>query len=235
MSVSFEVRYLDFQQAVRRWAVISGRTQSQVLRTSAKMVISNPRQGSGLLQITPPASAGVIGTAARRQGERAIDRDLSRIFQPVSIKFIGPSPEPHQMPGPIQRRHFALKRPGRPIRRDRAQPYYVDERRFIAMRRELIRRVGYLASGWVSSARALGASVPAWVARHGGGRGVIRIQFSAPRYGIEMVCFAPANSPWEELQRRVPYALEYATNNLQRQIKYQMEKDARAVGLSVRS
>ena len=121
MSVTFQVEILNFQQAVRRWALVSGRTQAQVLRTSAKMVISNPRQGSGLLQITPPASAGVIGSAARRQGERAIDRDLAKIFQPVTIKFIGPSPELHQAPGPIQRRHFATKRPGRPIRRDRAR------------------------------------------------------------------------------------------------------------------
>jgi hypothetical protein len=233
MSVSFEVRYLDFQQAVRRWAAVSGRTQGAVLRTSAKMVISNPRQGSGLLQITPPASAGKIGTAARRQGERAIARDLAKIFQPVTIKFIGPSPERHQAPGPIQRRHFALKRPGRPIRRDRSRAYYVDERRFIAMRKELLRRVGYLASGWVASARQLGVAVPAWIARHGAGRGTIRIQFAAPRYGMTMTCFAPANSPWQELQRRVPYALKYATNNLRRQIKYQMEQDARGVGLKV--
>jgi hypothetical protein len=232
MSVTFEVELLGFQQAVRRWALVSGRTQAQVLRTSAKMVISNPRQGSGLLQITPPASKGKIGIAARRQGERAIDRDLEEIFSPVRIRGIGPVAP--IAPYPIQRRHFALKRPGRRIKRDRSQPYFVDEQKYRAMRKELFRRVGFLASGWLSSARVLGASVPAWVARHGSSRGIIRMHFSAPRYGIEMVCFAPANSPWQELQRRVPYALRYATNNLQRQIKYQFEKDARVVGLGVR-
>lgn len=225
----FEVEIREFQATVRRFSLLTGRTQQQILRTSAKMVLSNPRQGSGLLQITPPGSQGVTGLAAKRQGERAIDRDLAAIFVPVPYKGLGPRPP---APGPIQRRHLATKRPGKKIRRDRPQPYFVDEREFRALAQELKRRVGFLASGWVASARALGAAVPAWIARHGTSRGTIRMQFRAPRYGIEMICFAPANSPWQELERRLPYALSYATNNLKRQIGFFLDRDARSVGLA---
>lgn len=228
--IDVEIRH--FQNATRQWALITGRTQQQVLRTAAKMTLSNPRQGSGLLQITPPASQGVSGIAAKKQGERSIDRDLAEIFVPVRYQARRDPVPPR--PGPIQRRHFAQKRPGKPIRRDRLEPYYVDERAFRAMERELKRRVGWLASGWLASARALGAAVPAWVARHGTSRGMIRMSFSAPRYGIEMTCFAPSNSPWQELERRIPYALRYATNNLERQIRHQFGKDAAAVGLRPR-
>lgn len=228
-----DLRIGEFQAATRRWALISGKTQQAVLRTSAKMVVSNPRQGSGLLQITPPGSQGVSGLAAKKQGEARIARDLRRIFVPVVMKGIGVS-FATDAPGPIHRRHFAKKTPTKPIRRDRKQPYYVDVARLVPVERELYRRVGYLASGWVASARQLGASVPAWIGRHGPGRGTIRMSFNAPRYGIEMVCFAPANSPWQELQRRIPYALKYGTNNLLRQIEHQFKKDAAVVGLKVR-
>jgi len=231
--IALNINIKEFQAATRRWALVSGKTQQAVLRTSAKMVISNPRQGSGLLQITPPGSQGVTGAAAKKQGEAAIARDLRKIFVPVRMKGIGVSFST-DAPGPIHRRHFAEKTPNRRIRRDRKQPYYVDVAKLRPVERELYRRVGYLASGWVESARQLGASVPSWIARHGTGRGTIRMSFTAPRYGIEMTLFAPANSPWQELQRRIPYALRYGTNNLLRQIEHQIKKDARVVGLTVR-
>jgi hypothetical protein len=222
--VRLDIELREFQAASQRWARLTGKSQADVLRTAAKMTLSNPRQGSGLLQITPPASRGVTGSAARRQGERAINRDLATIFSPVRIKGKGPPPPD---PVPIHRRHFTTyKRPGAKTRRDRPQPYFVDVRQYVAMRRLLFRQVGKLASGWVASARQLNASVPAWIARHGGSRGTIRMSFAAPRYFVEMTCFAPANSPWEELERRVPYALRYATNNLERQIEYRLSRDA---------
>lgn len=222
--ISLEVELTGFQSAARRWAQLTGKSQADVLRTAARMTLSNPRQASGLLQITPPASRGASGSGARRQGERAIDRDLRTIFAPVRIKGKGPPPPD---PVPIHRRHFVMfKRPGRKMRRDRLQPYYVDVRQYVAMRRALFRRVGVLASGWVASARQLNASVPAWIGRHGGSRGTIRMSFSAPRYFVEMTCFAPSTSPWEELERRIPYALRYATNNLERQIEYRLQRDA---------
>lgn len=225
-----DVEIVHFQSAARRWAQMWGKTSAEVLRTSAKMVLSNPRQGSGLLQITPPCSQGRSGLDGKRAGEKAIEKDLARHFVPVSGKGIGPRGDD---PEPIHAIMFAYKKPGRPLRRNRAQPYFVDERKLKALEKSLKSRVGFLASGWTASARALGASVPAWISRHGIGRGTIRMSFNAPRYSIEMTCFAPVNSPYQELERRVPYAIRYATNNLERQIKYQLEKDAGRAGFGL--
>lgn len=229
---SLTVELAAFQAAARRWSGLTRKSAEAVLRTSAKMTLSNPRQGSGLLQITPPSSKGKFGTAGRRQGERAVDRDLGVIFVPVRIKGVGaPPPDP----APIHRRHFiAFKRPGRRMRRDRSQPYYVDQRQYNALRRVLLSRIGKLASGWVAAARQLNAAVPAWIARHGSSRGTIRMSFSMRNSFVEMTCFAPVHAPWEEMQRRVPYALRYATNNLERQIEYRLKRDAGAAGFGVR-
>jgi hypothetical protein len=218
-----------FQSATRRLALVTGKTQQGVLRTAAKMTLSNPRQGSGLLQITPPCSKGRSGLDGKRQGEAAIERDLAKVFVPIASRGIGAR---GQSPTPIHRLLFHFKKPGKPLRLDRPWPYYVDQTKLRALERELKKRVGFLASGWVASARQLGASVPAWVARHGPGRGTVRMTFSAPRYSIEMTCFAPWNSPYQELERRIPYAIQYATNNLERQIKHLLERDVNGVGLS---
>lgn len=228
-----DVELGHFQRAARDWARRTGKTQAEVLRTSAKMTISNPRQGSGLLQITPPCSKGRTGLDGKRAGEAAIARDLGRVFRGVRIM----NRRAEQWPDVegIHRRLFADKRPGSPLRSDRGrQGYYVDEKKLRLLGRQLRPRVGHLAAGWVPSARALGAAVPAWIGRHGGSRGTIRMSFSAPRYSIEMTCFAPPNSPWQELERRVPYAIRYATNNLERQMQGPFERDARASGFGVR-
>lgn len=222
-----------FQAAARRWAQLSGKSQADVLRTAAKSTLSNPRQGSGLLQITPPSSQGATGLDGRRQGEAAIDRDLAGIF--IGVKIKGVRPEQFPDVAGIHARLFAFKRPGGRVRSDRGRAaYFVDTRKLEALRKALYSRVGFLASGWTASARALGASVPAWVARHGTGRGTITMSFSAPRYGITMTCFAPANSPYQELERRIPYALQYATNNLERQIAHALGTDASQAGFTVR-
>lgn len=226
-----DVEISHFQTAARRWARMTGKSQADVLKGAAKMTLSNPRQGSGLLQITPPCSQGRSGLDGKRAGEKAIEKDLRRHFVPVSGKGIGPRGED---PASHHKIMFAFKKPGRPLRRNRAQPYFVDERKLRALERELKSRVGFLASGWTASARALGASVPSWVARHGISRGTVNMAFSAPRYGITMTCMAPANSPYQELERRIPYAIRYATNNIERQIKYQVDKDAGGAGFAVR-
>lgn len=230
-SAGLDVDLGKFQAAARRWAQMTNKTQAEVLRTSAKMTLSNPRQGSGLLQITPPCSQGRTGLDGKRAGEAAIEKDLKRHFVPVLGRGIGPRGDD---PASIHAVMFQFKRPGRPLRRNRAQPYFVDAAKLRALEKLLKSRVGFLASGWTASARALGASVPSWVARHGIGRGTIRMSFTAPRYSITMVSFAPQNSPWQELERRVGYALSYATNNLERQIRYQLEKDAGRCGFDVR-
>ena len=65
---------------LERYAETMGRTMAQTLRRAAKSI--NRR----VLAITPPASPGVSGAAARRAGQQRIARQMSTVLAPVRIK-----------------------------------------------------------------------------------------------------------------------------------------------------
>lgn len=219
----------SFGQAIRRLSAINNKTQAENLLRYAKTTLSNPGQGSGLLQITPPASAGSTGTAAKRAGESAIAKDLAAIFTPVRLKYKRPEIYPNV--SEIHRRLFLTKVAGRTLRSDKGRgSYYVDGAKLKALALALKKNVGKLASGWAAAANRLGVAVPAWIARHGGGRGQIRVALTAPRYEVEMTCICPPNAPSAELERRVPYAIKYATARAEREIAFLLARDAGKAG-----
>ena len=112
-----------------------------------------------------------------------------------------------------------------------SQKYFVDAKKVAALRKKLYSHVGRLAAGWIASAERLGVSVPPFIRRHrGGGRGSYRENLRAPRYEIEMTLNAPRNSPAEELERRVRYALIYAEDRIKRAIEGTINPDARKAG-----
>lgn len=228
----FDGFYLDtasFGRSIATLSTLNQKTQAENLRRYARTTLSNP-SGSGLLQITPPASVGVTGSAARAAGEAALQRDLARVFSPV--KLTGKRREQWPDVAGIHRRLFiAYKRPGQPLKSDRSAPgYIVDERKVRALFQKLRRNIGKLASGWLASCQALGVRAPAWVSRHGTGRGAIIQKLTAPMYSIQMECYVPPNAPGDELQRRVPYALGYTSNRIAGEIAFLSARDARKAG-----
>lgn len=54
--------------------------QDKLLNDSVRLLISSSGNVPGLVQIMPPHSQGVTGTAAKKQGETAVVRDLSRVY-----------------------------------------------------------------------------------------------------------------------------------------------------------
>lgn len=182
-----------------------------------------------IIAITPPASAdGVAGgldssSAARRRGYAAISRDLNRIFVPVRLK--GKRTERHSLPDMVRihTKHLGYKRPGAKMRRY-GGPYYVDKRKFRQLEITLRSHVGRLAAGWAPAATALGVKLPSWIGRHGLGRGTYEVQYQGGLMWLEAVNLASAHAPVEELRRRVPYAVEYALNDMRRQITHRLER-----------
>lgn len=231
MAQGFAVDLTDFSRSLRHLSELNHRTSAENLRRYARTTLSN-RQGSGLLEITPPGSAGVTGLAARRQGEGAIDRDLAAVFIPVRLKHKRRERWP-DVAGIHDARFRSSSRSGGKLTRGQAQAYYVDVLKLRALRRTLFGRVGYMAAGWLPACTALGVRPPAWIARHGTGRGSYRQQLAGPRYEIEMVCHVAPRGPAGELERRVPDALRYATSRIEREIDYLYAKDAKKAGFKV--
>lgn len=238
-SPGFHVELGRWRQAVHQLAAHTRKGGEKVFRSYAKSVVSNPRQGTGLLQITPPGSQGMFGLAARRQGERAIERDLSRIFTPVHLKNKREERWPLEFMRNIHEDSFRHKVPGRPIPRGNmtrhgSGPFYVDRRKFRQLARELNQRIGRLSAGWLPAARALGAAVPAWIARHGGGRGSVRLDFRGGLHECEMIAYANPGAPVSEVERRIPYAINYSAKGAERALEFLLQRASRSAGFRAR-
>jgi hypothetical protein len=195
-----------------------------------------------VISITPPATASGIpggldsGSQAKVRGYNTIRRDLNNAFAPVRLKNKRKEAIPAGDMRIIHQRLLTKKRPGTPMRRDRAQPYYVDVRKLRGLESELRENVGKLAGGWMPSANALNVSgVPQWISRHGAGRGTIEMQMQGTALYVHAVnnvsTYAPA---WvvPETQRRAGYAVTYAMNDLRRQLPYLLSRSARNSGLA---
>jgi len=223
--------YLDdtsFAASIRTLSSLNNKSQAQNLLSFGRTFLRNP-QGSGLMDILPPASKGRTGFAAKRQGEKAIERDLSRVF--VGVKLSGERTELHPDPAAIHRRLFVQKRPGAKLRSDRGRAkYFVDAAKLRALARRLKSRVGRLASSLVIAAQKLGVRPPAWISRHGAGDGTCFVELEAPRKSIEVVMYVHEQAPVAEIERRVQYALRYTSGRIRRAIVGATTAGARKAG-----
>lgn len=237
----------QLQQKIAQWRAITGRAAKEETRTALKGMLRDA------INYTPPGSQGVTGTAAKRQGEQAVLRDLNRMgFQPVTIKgkkvysttFWG-----HKLTQPLEiktklnprfadpeaiRRDRLAHKHGRTVTRGQKQPWYVDKKLFNPMRDRVVKEVGRLASGWVNAAYQLGVPVPAWIERHAEtfsrGSPVI-ISETSTKIQMRIVNTFPEGTEQagivSDMQRRVQQFRFYALQRLQRQIDFALKKGLR--------
>lgn len=219
---------------LERYAFVMNRTFPEVLERAGRGIVRRA------IAITPPASAEGIeggldsGGEAKQRGFRAISRDLNKLFVPVKLKHKRREAISGAEMVRIHARALSFKRPGAKMRRDRGQPYYVDARKFRALEDKLRSHVGRLASGWVAAAQAVKAAVPAWVSRHGSGRGIVQFDFNSSELYFEAVNYA-SNVPAyirTEAQRRINYAVQYQANAMNREMQALLLKRASESGLT---
>ncbi len=118
-----------------------------------------------VVAITPPASKGKRGSAAKKAGEGAIVADLARVMVAAARRKGVKLTDPAEI-------HKRLRDPrtGRINPRNLKSLYPVDASALRALKRDLLKRVGELAAGWNAGAQKLGVKLPAWVSRHGSAR-----------------------------------------------------------------
>ena len=230
----------DGSEQIQKFATIFKKTFSESFFRAAKSAVKM------VIAITPPAhgSAGETGekgnldngSQAKVRGFAAIERDMGKIFAPVKLKHKRKEAISAGEMISIHRRMLSSKRPGAPMRRDRAQPYYVDQRKFKQYITTLRSHVGRLAAGWMPAATRLSYSPPAWIARHPSPRGSVALIEEGSNYSLTAINNVSAHAPaWvaPEMQRRANKAQQYVINGLKRQIADKVAPNARAAGLSV--
>lgn len=232
-----------------RYAEVTGRTLSGTMRRGAKGVTRR------VIAVTPPASQGTTGAAAYRQGRIRIAKQMSAIMAPVKLKgrrtittvfgrtlavpVTVRTKEQYPDVAGLYRSQLRATANGSRLKlaNFRGQKFYVSQSKF---GRELRRRqshVGRMAAGWFPAAQALDVPVQSWIARHGTGRGTIRMQLLTSRMRITVTNLAPGASPGvrAELARRIPYAVQYQAAAMQREIDYLVGKNALTHGMKTRN
>ena len=190
-----------------------------------------------VLDLTPPASAGVTGAAAARAGRQKISRQMHAVMAPVRLKgrrairvvfgrklarpVYVPTKERHPDVAGLYSSRTRVASSGFGIRAIvGGAKAYVDVRKFQAVLKGREKAVGRLASGWAAAAGALDVPVQNWIGRHGASRGTVRIDTAGDRMKIVVQNLAPDVPPAvrAELVRRLVSAVEYQTAAMGRAI-----------------
>lgn len=75
-----QVNLAGYVAVLRRFPGAAGTTMDRFLDEQARLLVSSSGKVPGMVQVTPPHSAGVRGSDAKKQGERAVTRDIAKVY-----------------------------------------------------------------------------------------------------------------------------------------------------------
>lgn len=178
-----------------------------------------------VVAITPPASKGKRGSAAKKAGEGAIIADLVRVMVAAARRKGVTLGDPAEI-------HKRLRDPhtGRVNPRNLKSPYPVDASALRALKRELLKRVGELAAGWNSGAQKLGVKLPAWVARHGSKRSSAAVLNTFRVFRIILTNAVKYVTNVESYDRRIQSAINIQGRKMQRRAEFLLKRALRQAG-----
>jgi hypothetical protein len=201
-----------FRAALKRFEANSKRSRSEVLKDQARLFVRD------VILITPPNKDFKLN---RKGGEAAVSNDIRKIFRQSKAR------DAISDPSDIHAR-FRDKRTGRVNKRNLKAKYRVAN--LAAYIQKELERVGILASGWNAAAAKLGAKVPDWIARHGTGRGTIKITVSLAEVRITITNAVKFASGVDGLVRRVQAALDTRAGAMNRQVDHYQQRAAKEAG-----
>lgn len=223
-AIKFNVTVNDsrLQAKIVQMSQATGKTVKEQTRLVMKGMVRD------VVNFTPPSSQTSHGSSAKAAGEVAIVRDMKKLFIPVTLK----GKRPEKWPDPHALHHEAMIEAGGGKVRTPTVKYHVDKAKLTSLKNVLRPGVGLMASGWVSAAQTLGASIPAWVARHGGSRGSnLEITETNKKIIMRVVNHFPATASAlaEQTQRLIAFAKKAAIGSMTRQLPFILKRNLRAV------
>lgn len=223
MNPRFKFDTSGLKRAIRDLRPMVNKTKSDLVEEAAKGFVKR------VVAITPPASKGVTGSKAKQQGETAIKADIARIMVAAARKRDLDTRAGAASPESLYHR-FRDKRTGRINPKSLKQPYRVAKAELNALLRKLLAEVGWLAAGWNQAGRKLGVRLPAWVSRHGTGRGSVSITRSGSVFRITIANEVNFVGNVKGFASRVQGAINLQANAMQRKAEFLMKKAIRKAG-----
>jgi len=227
-----------FSRDVGRFALLSGRSFADELKNQAKGVMRN------IAKITPPFASGKSTSEAKKAGENAISRDLTRVFRSVELKgsrkvthlFGKPHPAaPWTVPTKetvvdVTGQYTATKKLDSRGRKARyAKPLFVDSKKYRALESRLQKRVGFLGGGFAVAAAGLGVALPAFMKRHSAAPGQLVMRLEGDNLYIIIRNNVTYGPRVYDFVRRVEWAIEAQRGKMERQIPYLIARHQRII------
>lgn len=214
MSADLKIDDKAFVKAIKAFAAGSRKSNEAVIKDQARLFVND------VILITPPNQDY---KQRRTLGERAITADIKKIMRGARNGTKSAISDPAQM-------HKKYR--GRDGRVYTTLPFgekfrVVDLQAYI---KSVIARVGILASGWVAAGEKLGSKIPDWARRHGSSGGRIKMTFSLTECRITITNAIRFAGGVKDLTRRVQAALDKRAGAMDRQLKNQQERAAKAAG-----
>jgi hypothetical protein len=237
-AIKFNVNVIDrgLQAKLAQMSAATGRTVKEETKTAMKGMVKY------VMDYTPPASQRGQGNTAKAMGEVSVVKDMKKLFLPIVLggedvrgganihpAFSGGNRRTEKWPDPHQLHHAAVLAAGGGSIKAKRPKYRVDREKLTALKLQLQRGVGLLASGWIPGAKALGVPVPSWISRHAGsGRGTeLIVTDSGGKITMKLTNHVPgtANAIAAQMQRLVQSAKTAAIGKLKRQLPYILKKN----------
>jgi hypothetical protein len=214
MSADLKIDDKAFVKSLKAFAAGSRKSNQDVIKNQARLFVND------VILITPPNQNY---KQQRKLGERAITGDIKKIMRGARSGTKSAITDPAKL-------HKKYR--GRDGRVHTTLPFgqkfrVVDLQAYI---NSVIARVGILASGWNAAAKKLGCKVPDWAARHGTGGGRISMSFTLAQCKITITNAIRFAGGVKDLTRRVQAALDKRAGAMDRQLKNQQERAAKAAG-----
>ncbi len=208
----------QWREAISELAAIGKKSDPESVQ---KLVtLSARRFVKNVADITPPAR-GTADSSAKRAGENAIVSDLLKIALPVGGVSRSAARDTLASAEELLAAHARAigKADGRVNPRSRKEKLLVLQSDFRRVLTDLQKRVGWLAAGLNAAATRLGASLPAWIKRHGAKYGVIEVQESAHGIRIRIGQNVPYADNARGYARQWNFALQKEITALLNQVK----------------
>lgn len=224
-----------FEKTFTRFAAVSTKSVEELLKDQGRLGIID------MIRVTPPFHQGVgqNATTAKKAGEKSISANFNRLF--MGKDLVGSRRITHlfgrtDVPGlpyivPAKERFpdvqgiYDDEKEKAKLRAQRGMRFWekkIPVSRVKARRiyRAEVKKVGWLAGGWNTAARELGAGpkIPAFVRRHGSAPGQVVVDFKPERLRIVLVNQVKYADHVGGLQKRAGFALRKRADAMTLQI-----------------
>lgn len=245
--ITFKLREAQLSAQLRELARVTGKEALTIVLDEGRLLAQD------LVRLTPPFSTAPSTESFSKQrqaGEKAVERDINRVFHVVDLDKIHSPRVRARLEVLVRKRDLegikallkACNIPAHEVlrevdpklhafnrdRRGRVQRskriWVLNGRSVNSYVRKIKSHVGQAKAGWAASAQALGVRLPAWITRHGSGGGSFKLD-------------KKPGAPKITLRNDVPYIqasggdlqiVERAMKNRIRNIKAKLEKIARS-------